>query len=75
MISDWETITAYWDKFEQKRGNGGQVWFVLSTFVCPGVVTTQVKFCNFYPHLSLETVFLALKLIQNIYINMNISFS
>ena len=33
-----------------------------------------VKFCNFYPHLSLETVFPALKLTQICCINMNISF-
>ena len=33
-----------------------------------------VKFCNFYPQLSLETVFPALKLIQIFCINMNISF-
>ena len=33
-----------------------------------------VKFCNFYPQLSLETVFLALKLTQICCINMNISF-
>ena len=33
-----------------------------------------VKFCNFYPHLSLETVFPALKLTQICCINMNIFF-
>ena len=33
-----------------------------------------VKYCNFYPRLSLETVFPALKLTQICYINMNISF-
>ena len=33
-----------------------------------------VKFCNFYPHLSLETVSPALKLTQICCINMNISF-
>ena len=33
-----------------------------------------VKFCNFYPHLSLETVFPALKLTQICCTNMNISF-
>ena len=33
-----------------------------------------VKFCNFYPHLSLETVFPAFKLTQICCINMNISF-
>ena len=33
-----------------------------------------VKRCNFYPHLSLETIFLALKLIQICCINMNTSF-
>ena len=33
-----------------------------------------VKFCNFYPHLSLGTVFPVLKLTQIFCINMNISF-
>ena len=33
-----------------------------------------VIFCNFYPHLSLETIFPALKLTQICCINMNISF-
>ena len=33
-----------------------------------------VKFCNFYPHLSLKTVFPALKLTYLCCINMNISF-
>ena len=32
------------------------------------------KFCNSYPHLSLETVFPALKLTHTYCINMNISF-
>ena len=36
--------------------------------------TTPGKFCNFYSHLWLQTVFSALKLTQNCYINMNISF-
>ena len=33
-----------------------------------------VKFCNFYPHLSLETMFPAVKLTQICCINMDISF-
>ena len=33
-----------------------------------------VKFCNLYPHLSLKTIFPALKLTQICCINMNISF-
>ena len=33
------------------------------------------KLCNFYPHVRLETVFPALKLSQNCYINMNIPHS
>ena len=33
-----------------------------------------MKFCNFYPHLSLKTIFLGLKLTQNCCKNMNISF-
>ena len=32
-----------------------------------GGVATQGTFCNFYPHLSLETVFPALKLTPNLY--------
>ena len=42
-------IIAYWEEFEQKQSVGEQ-----------GGIATPVKFCIFYPHLSLETVFLAL---------------
>ena len=38
-----------------------------------GDSATPRKFCNFYSHLSLETVFPALKVIENCYINMTIS--
>ena len=40
-----------------------------------GEVKTPGKFCNYFPHLSFETVFPVLKLTQNCYIKMNISFS
>ena len=43
--------------------------------VGPWGVTTLGKFCNFSSFLSLETVFPALKLTLNGYLNMNISFS
>ena len=39
------------------------------------LVTMPRKSCNFSALLSLETVFPALKLIENCYLNMNISFS
>ena len=57
-----------------KRDVGEQVWFVPNT--CAGLrgnVTSEI-FDYFYSHLSVETVFPALKLIQNHYINVNTSF-
>ena len=39
------------------------------------LVTTPGKFCNFSPLLNLERAFPALKLTENCYLNMNISFS
>ena len=39
------------------------------------LVTMSRKSCNFSALLSLETVFPALKLTENCYLNMNISFS
>ena len=58
-----------------KRGAAKQVWFVPNTVRQSGLVATPEKFCNFSPLLSLETVVPALKLTQNCYVNMNISFS
>ena len=60
-----------------KRGVGEQVWFV-PNIVGPswgGGVHNTGKNCNFYSHLSFEIVFHALKLTQNCYKNMIISFS
>ena len=37
-------------------------------------IATPGKFCNLSPLLNLETVFPALKLTRNCYLNMNISF-
>ena len=40
-----------------------------------GEIRDARKILQFLPHISLETVFPALKLTQNCYININISFS
>ena len=51
----------------RKQGVGEQVCFVSSTVGGLVGVATSGKSCNFSPLLSLETMFLALKLIQNCY--------
>ena len=58
-----------------KARHGEQVWFQLQ-FQLRGVgeVLIPGTFCNFYPHLSLKTVFPAPKRTQNCYINMKFSF-
>ena len=48
--------------------------FQIQLWVLVGV-TTPRKVSNFYPHLSLNTVFSAFKLTQDYYVKMNISFS
>ena len=58
-----------------KQGIEEQVLFVPNTIGNLGGVATLGKFCNFYPHLSLDTVFAALKLTRKYYVIMNISFS
>ena len=77
MTNDWENI-AYWEETEH-RGAGKQVWFVPNTVGGReggglGLVATPGKFRNFSPLLSLEKVVPSLKLTQNCYLNMNISF-
>ena len=44
-------------KIREKRGVGGQVWFVPDTFGGLRAGATTGKFCRFNSHLSLETVF------------------
>ena len=50
-------------RIQLKLGVGKQVWFVPNTGAGSG------KFCDFFSHLSLETVFPALKLTQNYHKN------
>ena len=72
LINDWENIIAYWEESKQSKAlvdkcgslhtkNGFWVWGVGSA--------APEKLCNLYPHLSLETVFPALKLTQNCYLH------
>ena len=66
---------AYWEEFEQIEvlaNNFGLSQIQLGILV---LVTTPGKFCNFSPLLNLERAFPALKLTENCYLNMNISFS
>ena len=58
---------------QAKQGIGKE--FVAKTAGVLGEVAALVRVCNFYPHLSLETVFVALKLAQTYYVIMNIYFS
>ena len=73
MTNDWENI-AYFGRIWAK----GRCW--RTSLVCLKYswglwegVATPGKFCNFPPLLSLETVFPALKLTQNCYLNIKIS--
>ena len=72
VISDWENI-SYWE--EPKQSKTLEKKFCSKYSWGLGGVATQGRFCNFYPHLSLETVFAALKLIRNYHVITNISFS
>ena len=60
-------------RIRAKQSFGEQVWFITNKAEWWGV-TTSGRLCIFYLYLSLETVFPAIKLIQNCYINMNIYF-
>ena len=61
-------------RIRAKQGVGEQILFVPKTVWGSGWSQNPMKNFNFYPHLSLETVSPAFKLIQNCYINMNIYF-
>ena len=66
---------AHWEEFGQIEvlaNNFGLSQIQLGILV---LVTTPGKFCNFPPLLNLERAFPALKLTENCYLNMNISFS
>ena len=66
---------AYWEeslRIEALANNFGLSQIQLGILV---LVTTPGKFCNFSPLLNLERAFQALKLTENYYLNMNISFS
>ena len=71
-MNDWENA-AYWEESEQSKSLANKFGLSQTQLGSLGGVTMPGKFCNFLPHL--ETVFAALKLTQNCYINMNISFS
>ena len=60
---------------EHDESFGGKVWFVPNTVRGSGGRHNLRKIWNFYPHLSLKTVFPALELTHNCYINNKICFS
>ena len=73
MFIDWENVIIYWEESEQSKTLASKCgWFQNQLGVWgAGSGTTPRKSCNFYPHLTLKTVFPALKLPQNCYM-MNI---
>ena len=79
FIDQWlERYYCILGRIQAKQGIAKQVWFAPNTVGESGGGASQATgtLCYYYPHLRLETVFLpALKLTQNCYINMNISFS
>ena len=72
--NDWENI-AYWEKCEQREVLANK--FALSQIQL-GIlvlVPTTGKICNFSTFLILEIAFPALKLTEDCYLNLKISFS
>ena len=72
LLNDWENI-AYWKEYGQIEVLPHKFGLSQIQLECLGRVTISRRFCNFVPHMA--TVFPALNLTQNCYINMNISFS
>ena len=72
VISDWENI-SHWE--EPKQSKASENMFCSKYSWGLGEVAALGKFCNFYPQLSLETVFGALKLMRNCHVIADISFS
>ena len=61
-------------KNSSKARHWEQIWFVPNTVADSGGVAIPGTFCSFYPRLSMETLFPAVKLTQKCYVNMTISF-
>ena len=75
LDNDWETIIRYWEECEENNVSENKCRLLqmqLSALV--GKAFTG-SFYNLCLHVSLETAFSALKLTQNCYMNLNISFS
>ena len=72
VINDWENI-SYWKEPKQMKALENKFCSKYSRGL--EGVSTLGKLCSFYPHLNLETVCAALKLMQNYYVIKNISFS
>ena len=72
--NDWEN-TAYWEESEQREVLANKFGLSQIQFAILVLVTTVGKFWNFSPFLHLEIAFPALKLTENCYLNMKISFS
>ena len=72
--NDWDNI-AFWEESEQREVLANKFGLSQIQLGILVLVTTPGKFCNFSPLLNLERAFPALKLTENCYLNMNISFS
>ena len=72
--NDLENI-AYWEESEQREVLANKFGLSQIQLGILVLVTTPGKFCNYPPLLNLERAFPALKLTENCYLNMNISFS
>ena len=71
--NDWGNI-AYWEESEQTEMLANKFGWSQRHLGILVLVTAQGKCCNFPPLSSLEAAFPALKLTENCYLNMNISF-
>ena len=72
--NDWDNI-AFWEESEQREVLANKFGLSQIQLEISVLVTTPGKFCNFSPFSSLEIAFPALRLTENCYLNMNISFS
>ena len=75
ICTNYRDNITYWEESEQIQvlaNNFSLSQIQLEILV---LVTTPGKFCNFSPLLNLERAFPAIKLTENCYLNMSISFS
>ena len=74
LINDWENIIGYWEELKQSEVKASKCCLFQIYFKDLNIGATLGKFCCFYSHLGMGTVFPALKLTHNCYINKHFFF-